>query len=175
MVETMTQLSDITWTSEHSITEDTVLNSEETDLVFPVTLEEILSYEPEGIITDISDSSDDYKRRVLYVPADNKTKASAIRPVMAETVSRATILGSIGTVLPCIGSISNQSIILKVGILNIIMFESSSRLTTNAPCYLLSSAFTFKVLDHKDIVGSVLSPVGLVYNVYDRNVSISLT
>lgn len=65
--------------------------------------------------------------------------------------------------------------LLDLGNLNVILMGESSSMATGDKCYLYSSSFCFRILDATDVTDAVISPIGRIYNVYDRKVSITLT
>ena len=64
---------------------------------------------------------------------------------------------------------------VRVGNVNVILFDETSRLRPGDYCFLVSSIFFFRIVHRNDVVDCIMTPVGRIYNVFDRNVSIDLS
>ena len=64
---------------------------------------------------------------------------------------------------------------VRVGNVNVILFDETSRLRPGDYCFLVCSIFFFRIVHRNDVVDCIMTPVGRIYNVFDRNVSIDLS
>jgi hypothetical protein len=70
---------------------------------------------------------------------------------------------------------ASTSLSVRIGSVNVILFDETSRLLTGMSCYLVCSTFFFRVIARSDVLNCIVSPIGRIYNIFDRNVSIDLT